>query len=258
MSKLKRRMIIALIGAIVLVFSGWLYLQLRVNLHVVIPGQVYRSAQLSTDTLKSVILEYHLRAILNLRGDNPHQPWYQHELALSHAQHLVHKDIALRAYQMPSPTKLRRLVALLQTMPRPFLLHCKGGADRAGLASAIVKLLSGDSYQDAYAQISVRYLAISRMSVGRLVLPLYKSWLDQQGWRSTRQRFLTWVSTTSLHELASPGQVSAESASLALASPALATVSSFQVSRQLARVPAEREPHPGNQPRELRKSQQIL
>src|SRR5437870_5021947 len=46
------------------------------NLHTVIPGRVYRSAQLSPDLLERVIGTYGIRTVINLRGCGDPSPWY--------------------------------------------------------------------------------------------------------------------------------------------------------------------------------------
>src|SRR5262245_25647644 len=46
------------------------------NEHTVIPGKVYRSAQLTEAKLRRVIAEKHVRTVVNLRGCCPDMDWY--------------------------------------------------------------------------------------------------------------------------------------------------------------------------------------
>ena len=67
------------------------------------------------------------------------------------------------------------------TLPRPFLMHCKSGADRAGLASALYLLdQCGASVGDAREMLSFRYLHLRRTATGVLdhMLDLYAARLN--------------------------------------------------------------------------------
>ena len=49
------------------------------NFGTVVPGRVYRSAQLSGEALSARIREHGVRTVLNLRGPNPDETWYRRE-----------------------------------------------------------------------------------------------------------------------------------------------------------------------------------
>src|SRR5262245_38007736 len=49
------------------------------NEHAVIPGQVYRCAQLTANQLERKIRRHGIRTVVNLRGCNPLVPWYVEE-----------------------------------------------------------------------------------------------------------------------------------------------------------------------------------
>ena len=51
------------------------------NEHTVIPGKVYRSAQLSRERLQRTIADKKIRTVVNLRGCCPDMGWYQGEAA---------------------------------------------------------------------------------------------------------------------------------------------------------------------------------
>jgi len=164
------------------------------NIHTVIPGQVYRSAQLEASTLKDFIKDKHLQSVFNLRGLWKHNEWYQQETALTKQVGIPQYDIKLHADNFPKPRKLKQLVNLLQTAPRPLLLHCRRGADRTSLASAIAIILKGEpSLAVAEKQISWRYGVVKRKSIGYLVFNRYKTWLHAQHKQHSKQNFLSWV-----------------------------------------------------------------
>lgn len=184
------------IGLLLLALGLGLYYWLTVdNIHTVISQQVYRSAQLPPDKLKKIIEAQKIKSVMNLRGEAKGQIWYDTELATTNALGIKHFDIHLKAHTKPSPEELRRLVILLQAAPHPVLIHCKGGADRTGLASALILLLQGKTFEEANRQISWRYYALSRDSVGRLVMPYYACYLNRNNQVSTQQNFLEWVAS---------------------------------------------------------------
>lgn len=53
------------------------------NFHSVVAGEVYRSAQPSGATLSRYQRDYGIRTVINLRGENASEAWYQDEIATS-------------------------------------------------------------------------------------------------------------------------------------------------------------------------------
>ena len=68
------------------------YLQLSGNVHSVVAGEIYRSAQPSTAQLTAYASRYGLRTVVNLRGANPGRPWYDREVAASAHLGVAHVD----------------------------------------------------------------------------------------------------------------------------------------------------------------------
>ncbi|ASP86638.1 protein tyrosine/serine phosphatase (plasmid) [Sinorhizobium meliloti] len=57
-----------------------------------------------------------------------------------------------------SPRQARQLIALLQTVPKPIIIHCQAGADRTGLASMLyIQQIAGTDEEISERQLSVRY-----------------------------------------------------------------------------------------------------
>lgn len=181
-----------LITLVVFLVLGGIYNSKKSNIHVVQPHQYIRSAQLNSNALIKLIQEDQVKSIINLRGTFPDDPWYQAEIQAANQYGVEHEDLPMNAYIYPKSETLRSLVQLLQNAPQPALIHCEGGADRTGLASAIVMLLQNGSYAQAAQQVSIKYFAYSSRSVGRLVLPLYEEWLTKNGLVSSTQNFLKW------------------------------------------------------------------
>ncbi len=107
------------------------------NSIAIAPG-VIRSNQ--PDSARLVRLKAQgLRAVLYLRGSGAGAPYRAEQLAcaeLGLSFHLCH----LSAHRLPDAAQILQLIALFRSIEKPFLMHCRAGADRTGLASAIYLL----------------------------------------------------------------------------------------------------------------------
>lgn len=147
---------IALVG---LSAGAWaLHRHLSGNIHAVEPGVLYRSAQLNGDDLASVLAKYKIRSVVNLRGKNEGETWYENDLKISAAHEVAHFDVGMWASSEPEPKVVAKLLQILKTAPQPILIHCYSGADRSGLAAALYeRLIKGESAQNAARQLSFWY-----------------------------------------------------------------------------------------------------
>jgi protein tyrosine/serine phosphatase len=135
---------------------GWIF-ALTGNFHAVDEGAAYRSGQLSGSQFSTRIRENRIRTIINLRGENGGSPWYDDELKASNSAGVSHVDFPISASRELTDQQVTQLAELLATSPRPILIHCDGGADRSGLASALYVTVDGSSQSEAAAQLSFRY-----------------------------------------------------------------------------------------------------
>lgn len=106
------------------------------NFHAVVPGELYRSAQLSPSALRARVEREGIRTVVNLRGENKGQTWYDDEVRECAALGVRHIDVRISARELPPKDQAELLLAALHDAPRPILVHCKNGADRSGLACA--------------------------------------------------------------------------------------------------------------------------
>ena len=151
--------IVAVILSVAGVAGGWaLYLRATGNVHAVTQGVAYRSAQLDTDQFVEIIKDFHIKSVINLRGDNAGEDWYTKELDVAAKHGVIHYDVGMSAKQEPDEETVARLLAIMKTAPRPFLIHCYGGADRSGLASALYKrFIERQPVAEAAKQLSFSY-----------------------------------------------------------------------------------------------------
>lgn len=186
--------LLALVVIVLVVVSYIIYLNHISTIYAVIPAEVYRSAQLDKDALESTVKSKGVRSIINLRGKHPDNEWYRDEIKVSKSLGVLHHDIGLSSEGLPRRRSVRALASLLLTENRPLLVHCKGGSDRAGLASIIALLIQDTMTLEEIAEhVSLRYLVVRPDSTGKMFYEQYSDWLLTNKTRHTREQFLSWL-----------------------------------------------------------------
>ncbi len=128
------------------------------NFHEVYPQELYRSSQLYPWQLEKRIKENKIRSVLNLRGSAPGEAWYEEELATTTASGAVHADFEMSARDVLERAEMEQLIAIMETLPKPLLIHCWGGADRSGLAAALYAYqVKRAPTEEAKQQLSAKY-----------------------------------------------------------------------------------------------------
>ena len=170
--------------------------QARYNFAVLEPGRIYRSGQMSPGALRRTLHDYHVKTVVNLRGANPREPWYQEEIATTLAAGVTQVDLSLSSCVWMSRVQLRALVRILDHCDYPVLLHCAWGSERTGLTAAISQLLRpGSSLEDARSQLGLRYLYV-RAGDGKIMaefLDQYERWLAHKRLAHGPEVFRRWV-----------------------------------------------------------------
>ncbi|MDX1485985.1 MAG: dual specificity protein phosphatase family protein [Alphaproteobacteria bacterium] len=132
-------------------------LHLTGNFHEVVPGELYRSAQPTAQQIARYKAHYGIKTVVNLRGRNLDHEWYRQELAASRALGITHIDFRMSARKLLSEPRAAELLSILRSARKPILVHCRGGADRSGLVSALYLAMTGHGEDEAEAQISPRF-----------------------------------------------------------------------------------------------------
>lgn len=126
------------LGVLLAVAVGYLgYLQLSGNFHAVVAGEVYRAAQMDGQRLERWTREHGIASVLNLRGESAGADWYEAERGVAERLGIVHLDFRMSAAQALDEQQVQALLQVMRDAPKPLLIHCMGGADRTGLASAL-------------------------------------------------------------------------------------------------------------------------
>jgi protein tyrosine phosphatase (PTP) superfamily phosphohydrolase (DUF442 family) len=166
------------------------------NFHMIVPGRVFRSAQLSATALEQKLRAKGIRTVVNLRGTCDPSPWYLDESRVTNRLNVCQEDISFSAGHLPPVSEVRRLVEVLDRTDYPILLHCRRGADRTGMTAAIVLLLQTDAnLSQARRQLGLRYghIAIGRPANLDWFLDLYDEWLQTKGWSHSPAVFRHWL-----------------------------------------------------------------
>lgn len=137
------------------------------NLHEIAPG-VWRSNQPSPSQIRD-LERRGMRTIINVRGTST---MGSHALERDTCEKLGLTLVNSRLYSREAPRveEVERLFAAFEAAEKPMLIHCKSGADRAGLASALYMLWSGQPPEEAMRQLSWRYLHVRHAKTGVLDL----------------------------------------------------------------------------------------
>ncbi|GAA6155482.1 tyrosine-protein phosphatase [Pyruvatibacter sp. HU-CL02332] len=133
-----------------------------------------------------------IRTILNLRGARDCGSYVlEREACEKYGITLI--DMPLDSRGAPQVDRLNRAQEIFSTIEYPVLMHCKSGADRAGIGSALYQMLKeGQTVTQAKSQLSLRYGHVRQAKTGVL-----DAFLEEYEARNAREPidFMTWVNT---------------------------------------------------------------
>lgn len=149
--------------------------KLWTNFHPVAPG-VYRSNQPTHERFVK-LKAMGIKSILNLRG------------AAGAAHYLVEEEscrevglklvnVTFHARHAAPAEDILKVIEAFRTIEKPFVMHCKSGADRAGFASAIYLLvIEGRPVAEARRMLAAKYIHFRWTKTGVLdyILNLYEA-----------------------------------------------------------------------------------
>lgn len=165
------------------------------NLHQ-ISDEMWRSNQPSPAQLRAHARLRGIRTILNLRGETT-KGYYLLEREACAEAGLRLVDFKMLSREPPAIDAILAARELFETIEYPVLMHCKSGADRAGIMAVLyMHLRQKRPFREAFGQLSGRYLHIRQGRTG--VLDAFcEAFLD---WSRLRQpesddAFMEWVTT---------------------------------------------------------------
>nr|WP_210260899.1 sulfur transferase domain-containing protein [Enterovirga sp. DB1703] len=130
------------------------------------------------------------RTVVNLRAGREYGSWpLQREACERHGLKLV--EFVLRSREAPSRDTLLAAKAFFEELEFPVLVHCKSGADRAGLFAALFLLVARNaSVAEARKQLSLRFGHFRFAKTG--ILDAFLDAYEQEG-EAKGMDFLDWV-----------------------------------------------------------------
>lgn len=145
---------------------GFLRVRFR-NLHR-ISNEMYRANQPSPEQIARYAKELGLKTILNLRGTSP-KGYYLLEKEACERHGIALVDFQVFSRELPKPDAVLAAKRLFDSIAYPALMHCKSGADRAGIMSVLyMHFRQGLPIEQALEQLSSKYLHIRHGKTGVL------------------------------------------------------------------------------------------
>ncbi|ARE39904.1 hypothetical protein RGUI_1763 [Rhodovulum sp. P5] len=145
------------------------------NLDEIAPG-VWRSNQPDPKRLERY-RDMGIKTVISLRADNGASPiLFEQEACRDLGLTLI--TAPLQARKLVPADDLLAVLDLFETVERPFVMHCKSGSDRAGLASALYLLhVEGKPLAEARKMLSWRYIHLRNSPTGILdhILDAYEA-----------------------------------------------------------------------------------
>ena len=107
-----------------------------------------------------------IRGVLNLRGADGLSPWLFEEEACERLG-LDLRVAKIYARRPARSAEILRLIETMRAMPRPFVMHCKSGADRAGFAAVLyLTIVEKVPVEQAMRHLHWRYLHLKSTPTG--------------------------------------------------------------------------------------------
>ena len=126
------------------------------NFSPVVPGRLYRSNHPTPARLARLVRRHGIRTVVNLRGEKPNGSTILSRDAAGRLG-VAHEFLAFESRGAPHRDRILRFHDLYRRMAFPALLHCKSGADRAGLAAGLVVLFEGGAAAAAQRHLCWRF-----------------------------------------------------------------------------------------------------
>lgn len=120
---------------------------------VVVPGTLYRSAQPNERDLSRLKERYHIRTVINLRGDSPGEPWadVENEYCRDNGIRIIH--LRMGSERLTDEELSQIVQTVNDPQCQPVLVHCEHGKSRTGIVVAAYRVVAqGWSYEAALAE----------------------------------------------------------------------------------------------------------
>ena len=132
-----------------------------------------------------------VRTVINLR-DEPHKAHHVLEADACERLGLRLVDLVIASREAPTRAQVEQAIHVFDTVEYPCLMHCKSGADRAGIMSVLyAHFRLGRPMREAAAELSLRYGHFRQGDTGVLDYVIERYLEDSV---ATGEGFVDWVS----------------------------------------------------------------
>lgn len=155
-------------------------------------GGMFRSSQPSPAQIRKYHRKYGLKTIINLRGEHDYGSYFFEKEVCEELGIALH-DVKLYSRNPPEVAEVHMMRDLFERIEYPALMHCKSGADRAGMGAALYRILHlGEPVSKAMAELDWKYGHFKKAKTG--VLDFF---FAQYLAANAKQRigFMEWVET---------------------------------------------------------------
>ncbi len=140
-----------------------------------------------------------VKTIINLRGGFD-ASFHALEKDACQRLGLTMVDFTITSREVPSRARVHGAKALFETIEYPALMHCKSGADRAGIMSVFyMHFRQGKTIREALEQLSLKYLHVKQGKTGVLDYTFERYLAEGE---PAGQSFLEWVDSPAYDEAA--------------------------------------------------------
>jgi protein tyrosine phosphatase (PTP) superfamily phosphohydrolase (DUF442 family) len=190
---LKKKLFLLIIAGAAI--FGLYYAFFSQKIDTVSEGKIYRSAQLSDNSLERLLREKGIKTIINLRGTPQNAPWYLKESETAQKYNAKLHDIKLDPHDLPKYLNLIKIINILSTDEKPILIHCLQGVDRTGMVSALALAIDKNPpLPELKKQFSLRYRIFPfYRSIGPYFFSQYELWLKKNQKIHSRENLLYWI-----------------------------------------------------------------
>jgi protein tyrosine/serine phosphatase len=152
-------------------------------------AQAWRSSQPAPHDIR-MLARRGVKTIVNLRGDRDCGS-YRLEIQACRKYGIELVDFSVKSRQAPAKRVFHEAKSLFDSIEYPMLLHCKSGADRAGLMSVLYMILKENvPVEEAKRQLSLRFGHIRQADTGVLDF-VFDSYLARN--KLEPMAFLDWI-----------------------------------------------------------------
>jgi protein tyrosine/serine phosphatase len=161
------------------------------NFHWIDDGRMARANQPSPKAIARYS-QAGFKTIINLRGKSD-TGYYALESEACERHGLTLVDARMHSREPPSREQVRKAKELFRSIEYPALMHCKSGADRAGVMAVLYKHFEmGAPIEEAIEQLSLKYLHVRQGKTGMIDF-FFRTYLEER--QQSGKSFMEWVET---------------------------------------------------------------